>query len=88
MEMRSILVLVVVTTLILILGRKKSEPEVEMPTGNRLDRLDEAYLFFKLKLEEHLALPSKDQRAWIVSFLNKKIAEIEAEYILSLRGGK
>lgn len=61
------------------------DPEWAIPDLDRADRRAEAYEAFKRALDRHMLLPAEEQRTWIISWLQAKIAEVEAEMILDLR---
>jgi hypothetical protein len=63
-------------------------PEVEETMEFDLDRIDQARDYFEFRLDELKKLPEEERCYWAQAFVLQKLAELEAEQLLSLRSNK
>lgn len=86
--MRVVIVLVVTTVIGLfayfVENKKKRQPtEAVYVPGNRMEILEQVYIDLKDRREKHLALPTDKQNKWLLQLIERKLKEVEAEFLLN-----
>lgn len=64
------------------------KPQWVFSLYEREEHREEAYVTFKHALERYTLLPEEEQKPWVKGFLEGKLREMEAEFLLDVRRSK